>query len=78
MLEAKKVDAVVFDAPILQYIALKEPDVVTVGGVFEPEDYGFLLKQGSDLREPITKAILKITQDGGKNELDSKWFGKDE
>lgn len=55
-----RLDAVVYDAPLLQYYIhdgygdrLQVLDIV-----FDRQDYAFALPQGSELREPINRAIL--------------------
>ena len=55
------VDAMVYDAPILQYVAKTELGgrVVVLPNVFERQDYGFALPDGSPLRQPINRALLE-------------------
>ena len=48
-----------------------------VGKIFEPQDYGLALPQGSPLREKINRAILKLMESDefvrtGKNLLGGK------
>jgi polar amino acid transport system substrate-binding protein len=76
-LQDKKVDAVVFDAPVLQYYASHAAaDIARVTGpVFHPEDYGFVVANGSPLRKEIDMAILDAREDGSYEELTRKWFG---
>mgnify|MGYP002821611699 CR=1 FL=1 len=56
-----RVDAVVYDAPLLNYrVKNAYGDTLTVlESVFDRQDYAFALPQGSDLREPINRAILE-------------------
>jgi polar amino acid transport system substrate-binding protein len=58
---AGSVDAMVYDAPILQYIAKHElgGSVHVLPQVFERQDYGIALPDGSQLREPLNRAILE-------------------
>ena len=55
-----RVDAVVYDAPLLRYRVhqgyVNTLDVLA--RTFERQDYAFALPQGSPLREPINRAIL--------------------
>jgi len=77
-LAAKQVDAVVFDAPVLQYIAAHEGSgqVTVVGPVFHAEDYGFAFKNGSDLRRQVDATLLTMREDGAYDQISDKWFGK--
>ena len=75
MLEAKRVDAVVFDAPTLQYYAMNSVNLTTVGGIFDIQDYGILLPEGSKYKEQISLNILKLKSTGKYNKMLSKWFG---
>src|SRR4051812_6271748 len=56
-----KVDAMVYDAPMLRYVAKHELGgaVSVLPNVFDHQDYGFALPDGSPLREPINRALLK-------------------
>ncbi|HVZ29579.1 MAG TPA: transporter substrate-binding domain-containing protein [Asticcacaulis sp.] len=74
----KKVEAVVYDAPVLQYIAAHQGagKVTTTGEIFHAEDYGFAFHNGSDLRKPVDAALLAMREDGNYDALSAKWFGK--
>lgn len=78
-LEQHKVDAVVFDAPVLLEYAYHEGKNSTtiVGGLFERQNYGIALEEGSPYREGINRAILKLTDSGEYTKLYEKWFGED-
>jgi len=60
-LAADRVDAVVYDAPLLNYRVLNDyaGTLEVLLSVFDRQDYAFALPQGSDLREPINRAILE-------------------
>lgn len=77
-LTEKSLDAVVFDAPVLQYYAThKGAGVVrAVGSIFHAEDYGFALANGSDLRKKVNAALLEMREAGDYDRLKEKWFGK--
>jgi ABC-type amino acid transport substrate-binding protein len=75
MLEAKRVDAVVFDAPTLQYYAINNPALTTVGGIFDIQDYGILLANNSKYKERISLNVLKLKSTGQYNTMLAKWFG---
>jgi ABC-type amino acid transport substrate-binding protein len=70
-------DAVVYDAPILNYFASNagKGKVRLAGEMFKPEPYGIALPLGSPHREPINRAILEIFTDGTYQTLTQKWFG---
>ena len=58
-----ELDAVVYEAPILQYVARTEASgVVTVlPGTFDNHGYGFGLRTGSPLRENLDRELLAFT-----------------
>jgi polar amino acid transport system substrate-binding protein len=76
-LDSGEVDAIVFDAPVLQnHIKLTgSTNKTLVGGIFERENYGIALPTGSALRKKINETLLDITADGTYDELYSKYFG---
>jgi polar amino acid transport system substrate-binding protein len=75
-LDSGKVDAIVFDAPVLQnHLKLTHSTNETlVGGIFTRENYGIALPTGSVLRKIINETLLDITADGTYDELYSKYF----
>jgi polar amino acid transport system substrate-binding protein len=75
--EKEEVDIVVYDSPLLQHYAKTKGSgaVTTVGTLFEKQDYGILLPQGSQDRETVNRAILKLKESGVYDELLAKWFG---
>ncbi len=74
----KEVDAVVFDAPILQYLAAHKLNgrVNVVGPVFHSEDYGFAFSPDSALRKQVDNALLVMRENGAYDRLVEKWFGR--
>jgi ABC-type proline/glycine betaine transport system substrate-binding protein len=76
-LESGTVDAVVYDAPVLQHYAAHEGQgkVHVVGLVFWEQNYGIALPPQSPLREPINRALLRLIETGQYRELHQKWFG---
>ncbi len=76
-LKAGKVQAVVFDAPILHYYINKlgGTDFAMVGSLFERNNYGFGIQQDSALRERINQVLLKLNESGITDDLKKKWFG---
>jgi ABC-type amino acid transport substrate-binding protein len=77
LLEAGEADAVVYDAPILNYYASTrgQGKVRMVGEVFKPEPYGIALQRNSPYRKAINRAILEIFTDGTHRQLTQRWFG---
>lgn len=74
-----EIDAVVYDSPSLQYFAATEGSgkVMLVGNTFDRQFYGIALPEGSDLREPLNLALLKLQENGIYEAIYQKWFGKD-
>jgi len=69
-------DAVVHDMPTLQYYAITDGKgkVSVVNDLFDKQDYGFLYPEHSRLKEPIDRALLKLTENGTVAEFHRKWF----
>jgi ABC-type amino acid transport substrate-binding protein len=75
MLTAGEVQAVVFDAPTLQYWASRQGGgVQVVGSIFRPEKYGIAVANGSPLRKRINEALLAMFADGAYERLYANWF----
>jgi len=76
-LAAKRVDAVVYDAPLLRYEVLNgyADALQVISGVFDRQDYAFALPQGSDLREPINRAILEYLADDDWQDTLTRYLG---
>ncbi|MCB2076396.1 MAG: transporter substrate-binding domain-containing protein [Novosphingobium sp.] len=60
-LEAGRIDAFVYDAPLLQYLVLADgsEDLEMVPGSFGRQDYGIALPSGSELRDAINVSLLR-------------------
>lgn len=75
------VDAVVYDSPNVQYYANNQGagKVILVGELFEPQYYGIAFPEGSQLLEPVNRALLKLRErrDGHSiyDSIYQKWFG---
>ncbi len=71
-------DAMVYDAPILQYIAKHDLGgaVIVLPNVFEHQDYGLALPDGSPLRERINRALLTELAKDSWQELLERYLGK--
>ena len=78
-LTSGEIDAVVADAPVLEYYAHAHADpelgLEVVGPIFAPDKYGFALPLASDLRRPLTVALLALREDGVIEELRADYFG---
>ncbi len=80
LLTEDEVEAVVFDAPVLQYHAshLGGGDVVTVGSEFRRVRYGLMVNENDpELRERLNLALLKLMETGIYARLHDGWFGTD-
>lgn len=73
----KKVDAVVFDSPVLLFYAANEGKgkVEVVGSIFREENYGIVLPNNSPYRKPINSVLLGLKEKGTYQAIYDKWFG---
>jgi polar amino acid transport system substrate-binding protein len=73
------VQAMVFDAPTLQYLAARRGGGVlrVVGPIFAPQKYGIAVADGSPLRKRINGALLEMYEDGRYRALYNKWFSRE-
>lgn len=76
-LRAGEIDAVVADAPVLEYHAFSHPEagLRVVGPRFEPDKYGFALPRGDDLTKRLTLQILDAQESGKLEALRETYFG---
>jgi ABC-type proline/glycine betaine transport system substrate-binding protein/ABC-type amino acid transport substrate-binding protein len=76
-LKRGKVEAVVYDAPVLQHYASKQGrgTVKVVGLLFQEKSYGIALQADSIYRDQINVALLKLIESGMYQNLSNKWFG---
>lgn len=79
-LKRNKVEAVVFDAPVLVYYALNDGAdwAEVVGELFDKQEYGIMMQEDSELRKDVNVAILAIRENGLYEALCKKWFGEAE
>lgn len=63
---SRRVEAVVYDSPVLLYFSKNDGKnkVAVVGPVFRKEDYGIVFQRNSPLRKPINTALLSLKEDG--------------
>jgi polar amino acid transport system substrate-binding protein len=73
----KKVDAVVFNAPVLLYYAAHEGKgrVKIVGPEFNTAPIAILYQLNSPLRKKVDIALLKLRENGTYRQIYDKWFG---
>jgi glutamine transport system substrate-binding protein len=76
ILKAETVDAVVYDAPALMYIAKKDPEIKVAGAMFDVQKYGVAFPQGggSPYKELFNIAILEMQGSGEYRRVYNKWF----
>ena len=77
LLLKEKVDAVVFDSPSILHYERHEGagKVKVVGPLFDIQYYGFMFPEGSKLREPVNRTLLKLKKNGTYDRIHDKWFG---
>lgn len=78
LLRSGRTDAIVYDAPVLQFIAEHSERRLTrvIGPVFHPQSYGIALPPDSSLREPVNRALLELKERGTYGEIRELWFGR--
>ncbi|SJM63576.1 transporter substrate-binding domain-containing protein [Microbacterium sp. JB110] len=73
-------DAVLYDAPNVEYYILTEGEdsLKTVGELLEAQDYGIALAKGNeDLLEAMNAALAEMIDDGTYADIYNEWFGSD-
>jgi polar amino acid transport system substrate-binding protein len=72
----RRVDALLFPAPVLRYYAAREGRglVKLVGPEFDKREAGFVLTEGSPLRRQINSALVAIREDGTYQRIYERWF----
>lgn len=76
-LMSRAVDAVFYDSPNVGYFARTrgEGRVKTIGPLYEGQQYGIALKQGSEWLDEVNAALASIKEDGTYKAIYEKWFG---
>jgi polar amino acid transport system substrate-binding protein len=79
LLESEEVDAIVYDSPVLRNFASSSGrgKVRVVGPLFQREDYGIAMIDGSPHRRIINRSLLGLIEDGTYNQLRTRWFGSE-
>jgi ABC-type amino acid transport substrate-binding protein len=77
LLLKEKVAAVVFDSPSILHYERHEGSgkVKVIGPLFDIHYYGFMFPEGSKLREPFNRTLLKLKKNGTYDRIHDKWFG---
>lgn len=75
--EAKDLEAVAFDGPILAYYVQTRGagEARLLERIYRPEKYGMAFPTGSTLRERFDQEFLRLREDGTYAELMVTWFG---
>nr|5L2E_A Chain A, Glutamate receptor ionotropic, delta-2,Glutamate receptor ionotropic, delta-2 [Rattus norvegicus]5L2E_B Chain B, Glutamate receptor ionotropic, delta-2,Glutamate receptor ionotropic, delta-2 [Rattus norvegicus]5L2E_C Chain C, Glutamate receptor ionotropic, delta-2,Glutamate receptor ionotropic, delta-2 [Rattus norvegicus] len=70
--------AFVWDAAVLEYVAINDPDCsfYTVGNTVADRGYGIALQHGSPYRDVFSQRILELQQSGDMDILKHKWWPK--
>jgi polar amino acid transport system substrate-binding protein len=76
-LKNHQVEAIVYDAPVLQYYKFleKKPTTKLVGSIFKRENYAIAFPTGSRYKEKVNQILLKLEENGEYEKLREKWFG---
>jgi polar amino acid transport system substrate-binding protein len=79
-LEAGKVEAVVYDAPILKYLAKENfpGTILVLPNRFVRQDYAIAVPQGSPLREQLDRVLEKEIRSPEWQEIIYHYLGRDE
>ena len=72
-----RADAVVYDMPILSYLARQNPrsDFSVLPRKFALNRYGFALQEGSPLRESVNRAVLSNIEKQGWSDTVYRYTG---
>lgn len=75
-LMSDQVQAIVYDAPTLQWWAATKGKgtVQVVGPVFRPLKYGFAVQNGNPLRKRINESLLVLYDNGTYEDIYNRWF----
>jgi polar amino acid transport system substrate-binding protein len=76
-LKQKKVDALVTDDVLIQWMAKQNPELAIVGKLYTVEPYGMGMRENdSKWRDAINHALLAIWDTRRYHEIYHKWFGQ--
>ncbi len=71
----KQIDAFVIDLPIAAGLMAENPDrLATPAQFITEEEWGIVFPEGSELVEPVNRALEEMKDDGTLTELQEKWL----
>ncbi len=79
-LEAKKIDAVVADAPVLRYLLKKGhkenklQGIIVLPAVFEKQNYGMVLPEDHRRHEELNRSLLEVRREPGWKAIQDHYF----
>jgi len=70
-------DAVVYDAPILRYLATTDAGagLVVLPSTFEPQDYAFALAEDDERIEQLNRSLLRAVSSAAWDEIQGRYLG---
>lgn len=80
-ISANQIDALVFDLPSALFATAVQIDGGKIVGQFpveasiEPDNFGLLMAEGSELKACVDEAIAELKQNGTLAEIESRWLG---
>jgi glutamine transport system substrate-binding protein len=75
-LEQGKVDAIINDYPVSQYMSVKRGKTDVVAKIKTNEQYGIgVNKDNADLLKQVNDALAEVKSDGTYDKIYKKWFG---
>jgi len=75
-LKKGKVEAVIYDAPALMYLAKTDPSIQVVGDLFDEQQYGVVFPEGrnEEYKEMFNIEIISMKKSGESRKIHDKWF----
>jgi ABC-type amino acid transport substrate-binding protein len=74
LLQIGRVDAVVYDEPVILYSVSSDSSLLPVGPQLKQEYYAFAFPESSRLRERVNRALLKAYNEGEYATIHDRWF----
>lgn len=71
-----KLDAIVYDSPILQSLTTEGGDIRVLPQTLRQDNYAFAMPPGSDLRKSLNRALLEVLESRTWIELRERYLGK--
>ena len=70
------VEAIIYDAPALMYIAKIDPSIKTVGDLFDEQQYGVVFPEdrNENYKELFNIEIISMKKSGQTRKIHNKWF----